>query len=106
MNASTPADRASPMFPGTRWSMVVEAREPGADQPGAALEELCRTYWVPLYAAVRRLGHDPEDARDLTREFFARLLEKHWLDAADREKGRFRTFLMVALKRYRSLFRE
>ena len=88
------------VFPVTRWSVVVEARDDGDGEPAAALEELCRTYWMPLYAAVRRFGHDPEDARDLTQEFFARLLEKHWLHAADREKGRFRTFLMVALKRF------
>jgi DNA-directed RNA polymerase specialized sigma24 family protein len=55
---------------------------------------------MPLYVAVRRFGHSPEDAKDLTQGFFAKLLEKNWLHAADREKGRFRTFLMVALKRY------
>ena len=75
------------MFPVTRWSVVAEARDDGAGEPAAALEELCSTYWMPLYAAVRRFGHDPEDARDLTQDFFARLLEKDWLRAADRDKG-------------------
>jgi RNA polymerase sigma-70 factor (ECF subfamily) len=55
---------------------------------------------MPLYAAVRRYGQSPEDSQDLTQEFFSRLFEKHWLQAADRDKGRFRTFLMVALKRF------
>lgn len=80
--------------------MVVEARDENTGDAAAALEDLCRTYWMPLYAAVRRSGHDPEDAKDLTQEFFARFLEKHWLHAADPEKGRFRTFLMVTLKRF------
>jgi len=94
------ATRPAPVFPVTRWSMVVGACDAGADDSAAALEDLCRTYWLPLYAAVRRMGHNPEDAQDLTQEFFARLLAKHWLNAADREKGSFRTFLMVALKRF------
>ena len=65
-----------------------------------ALEELCRTYWYPLYAYARRRGHGPEDAQDLTQEFFARLLAKHWIASADREKGRFRTFLLTAMSRF------
>lgn len=100
MKPSSSTAQSSPVFPVTRWSVVVEARDEGAGDPSAALEDLCRTYWMPLYAAVRRYGHDPENAQDLTQEFFARLLEKHWLLAADREKGRFRTFLMVTLKRF------
>jgi RNA polymerase sigma-70 factor (ECF subfamily) len=64
------------------------------------LEELCRTYWYPLYAYARRRGHGPEDAQDLTQEFFARLLAKHWIASADREKGRFRTFLLTAMSRF------
>ena len=76
------------------------ARQKGSPQSLAALETLCRTYWYPLYAYVRRQGHSPPDAQDLTQEFFARLLQKHYLKAAAREKGRFRTFLIVALKRF------
>jgi RNA polymerase sigma-70 factor (ECF subfamily) len=64
------------------------------------MESLCRAYWYPLYAYVRRQGQSPHDAQDLTQEFFARLLAKEWLASADREKGRFRTFLVVALKRF------
>ena len=100
MNDLSAATRPDPRFPVTRWSVVAEACDPGDPESAAALEDLCRTYWMPLYAAVRRFGHEPEDAEDLTQGFFARLLEKDWLQAADREKGRFRTFLMVALKRY------
>src|SRR5688572_32879182 len=65
-----------------------------------ALEELCRTYWYPLYAYVRRSGKSPEEAEDLTQEFFARLLEKDLFAQADRERGRFRTFLLTALQRF------
>lgn len=95
-----PATRSASLFPATRWSVVAEACDPGEPESAAALEALCRGYWMPLYAAVRHFGHSPEDAKDLTQGFFARLLEKDWLHAADREKGRFRTFLMVALKRF------
>lgn len=76
-----------------------DSQSPGARE---ALENLCRAYWRPLYLWVRRQGRAPHDAQDLTQEFFARLLEKDWLRAADRERGRFRTFLLVALKRFLS----
>jgi len=84
----------------THWSVVLSARRKDSPQSAAALETLCRTYWYPLYAYVRRQGHSPPDAQDLTQEFFARLLQKDYLKAAAREKGRFRTFLIVALKRF------
>jgi len=64
------------------------------------MEALCRQYWPPLYAYVRHRGHAEHDALDLTQAFFARLLEKDWLAAAERERGRFRTFLLMALKRF------
>jgi RNA polymerase sigma-70 factor (ECF subfamily) len=66
------------------------------------LEAICRAYWYPLYAYVRRCGQSPHDAQDITQEFFCRLLEKRWLDAADREKGKLRTFLIVMLKKFMS----
>ncbi len=90
----------APAFVTTHWSVVLSARQKNSPQSAAALETLCRTYWYPLYAYVRRQGHSPPDAQDLTQEFFARLLEKDYLKAAAREKGRFRTFLIVALKRF------
>lgn len=83
-------------FPVTRWSLVVEA----AGEAEASLEALCRQYWQPVYAVARLAGNDVETAKDLTQGFFAKLLEKSWLAAADRGKGRFRTFLVTALKRY------
>jgi len=64
------------------------------------LAELCRSYWYPLYAFVRRKGHGPHDAQDLTQAFFARLLEKNYVGQADRERGRFRTFLLTALTHF------
>jgi len=86
-------------FPKTRWSVVLAARQ-SSPESAAALESLCRAYWFPLYAYVRRCGQSPEDAQDLTQEFFCRLLEKNWLASADREKGKLRTFLIVALKHF------
>lgn len=85
-------------FAHTRWSVVLAAQDPVRAQ--TALEELCRTYWYPLYAYVRRRGYSPEDAQDLTQAFFARLLEKNWLDVVTPAKGRFRAFLLAALKRF------
>ena len=96
----SPSTQNSPLFVTTRWSVVLQAQRdllPGAED---ALEILCRGYWYPIYAYVRRAGRTPEDAEDLTQEFFARLLEKDWLLAASPEKGRFRTFLLMALKRF------
>jgi RNA polymerase sigma-70 factor (ECF subfamily) len=79
---------------------MLSARAKNSSQSNEALGKLCRLYWYPLHAYVRRQGHRPHDAQDLTQEFFARLLAKDYLLAADREKGRFRTFLLVALKRF------
>lgn len=93
-----PAPR--PAFVTTHWSVVLSAREQDSPRNREALEILCRTYWFPLYAFVRRQGRSPHDAQDLTQEFFARLLEKEYLKSVAQEKGRFRTFLLVALKRF------
>ncbi len=79
---------------------MLSAQEKDTKRSAEALEALCRAYWFPLYAYVRRFGHNPPDAQDLTQEFFARLLAKHYLQSVDREKGRFRTFLLTALKRF------
>ena len=87
-------------FETTQWSVVLAAGD--TDSPGSreALEALCETYWYPLYAYVRRRGQSEENARDLTQGFFAKLLEKNWVAAADRERGKFRTFMLTALKHY------
>jgi RNA polymerase sigma-70 factor (ECF subfamily) len=87
-------------FPPTRWSLVLAATQQSSAESAAALETICQAYWYPLYAYVRRSGQSPHDAQDLTQDFFQRLLEKRWLAAADREKGRLRTFLIVALKHF------
>ena len=87
-------------FVTTHWSVVLSARAPDSPQTAAALETLCRTYWYPLYAYCRRQGRAPHDAQDLTQGFFTRLLQKDYLQAAAREKGKFRTFLLVAFKRF------
>lgn len=79
---------------------MLAAGRGGSRQAEVALEELCRTYWYPLYAYVRRHGHSREDAEDLTQGFFARLLEKNYLEGVTSDRGRFRSFLLVALKRF------
>ncbi len=79
---------------------MLSAREKHSLRSAAALEALCRTYWYPLYSFLRRQGRSPQDAQDLTQGFFARLLQKDYLQAAACEKGKFRTFLLVALKRF------
>jgi RNA polymerase sigma factor (sigma-70 family) len=86
-------------FVTTHWSVVLTAqsRSPAAQD---ALEKLCRAYWLPLYAFVRREGHPPEEAKDLTQEFFARFLQRRDFDAVRREKGRLRSYLLVALKHF------
>ena len=86
-------------FRTTHWSVVLSARGDGAAS-NAALARLCKAYWHPLYAFVRRSGYKPEDAHDLTQEFFARLLEKDYLKGVVPEKGKFRSFLLMALKRF------
>ncbi len=84
----------------THWSVVLAAKDKASPDSASALEALCQAYWYPLYAFVRRQGHSADDAKDLTQEFFARVFEKGYLAAAARDKGRFRTFLLVALKRF------
>ncbi len=102
--ASQPTDAAAraSAFTTTHWSVVLAAREPASPQAAAALEELCRAYWYPLYAYVRRQGHSPHDAEDLLQSFFVRFFEKDFLDCVDRAKGRFRSFLLAALNHFLS----
>src|SRR5436309_5057587 len=87
-------------FTTTHWSVVLMAGQSASRQAEAALEKLCRTYWYPLYAYVRRQGHSPHDAQDLTQEFFARLLARNYLGSVGREKGKFRSFLLAALNHF------
>jgi RNA polymerase sigma factor (sigma-70 family) len=87
-------------FATTHWSVVLTAAQPESPQATAALEELCRTYWYPLYAYVRRRGFTREGAQDLTQAFFEHLLRKEFLRSVRPEKGRFRSFLLACLKHY------
>ena len=80
--------------------MVLTAGHSDTTLARDALARLCQTYWHPLYAYVRRLGNSPHDSQDLTQEFFARLLEKNYLAGADESRGRFRSFLLAALKHF------
>ena len=93
-------------FHTTRWSIVVAAGEGVTPEGRAALETLCRACWFPLYAFARRGGDGPEEAADLVQGFFAELLEKGYLRQADRERGRFRTFLLAAFRHHASKERE
>ncbi len=85
-------------FATTHWSVVLLAGQNDSAQATEALEKLCHAYWYPLYAFVRRKGHDPHTAQDLTQEFFARLLAGKELESVDRSKGKFRSFLLAAMK--------
>ena len=85
-------------FPTTQWTLVISAGGPAGPESSEALSALCETYWYPLYAYVRRSGHSVERSQDLTQAFFARILEKHYLDRADANRGRFRAFLLSSLK--------
>jgi RNA polymerase sigma factor (sigma-70 family) len=90
----------SPIFATTHWSVILSAQDKSSPGSFEALESLCKTYWQPLYGFVRRMGNPPPDAEDLTQAFFARLLEKDYLASVSQEKGRFRSFLLTALKRF------
>lgn len=94
------SSRTRQWFVTTRWSVVRAAGHGDSTRARAALESLYQTYWYPLYAFVRRLGHSSHDAEDLVQSFFQRCLEKNYLGAAEQAKGRFRSFLLLMLKRF------
>src|SRR5262245_18133627 len=87
-------------FTTTHWSVVLAATREPSPEAARALAELCRIYWYPLYAYIRRKGYEVADAQDLTQEFFARLLEKHYVGSVDRRKGKFRSFLLASLEHF------
>ncbi|MEO8426060.1 MAG: sigma-70 family RNA polymerase sigma factor [Verrucomicrobiota bacterium] len=91
---------AHAQFTTTHWSLVLAAGDSSAPSTQEALERLCRAYWYPLYAFVRRLGRSPADAQDLTQGFFAYLLEHRLVARADPQAGRFRSFLLGSLKHF------
>lgn len=93
------ANAAEYAFQPTRWTLIVHSRGDGAEAE-RAISELCSTYWFPLYAFARRSGWKAEDAEDVVQGFFAQALEKDFFEAADRDKGKLRTFLLTAFRRY------
>jgi RNA polymerase sigma factor (sigma-70 family) len=102
----TNSDKFDRRFPTTQWNLVLVAGQGFSRESQDALATLCRTYWYPLYAFVRRQGYAPEEAQDLTQGFFERLLEKHYLRDYQRERGRFRSFLLASLKHFLSNVRD
>ena len=94
-------DRSDPQwFSTTHWSVVLSAGQTDSAHASAALEKLCQAYWPPLYSYIRRQGYGRADAQDLTQALFAKLLQKNFWARADRQKGRFRTFLLTALRHF------
>lgn len=104
MNPPNPTTNAGSarrdIFATTRWTLVVAAGHKSSPQSDAALAELCQTYWYPLYAYVRRQGHAREEAEDLVQGFFERFLARNYLEGLAAERGRFRAFLLAALKHF------
>ena len=103
--ASTEKTSSAPVnpravFATTHWSVVLSAADSDTHHARDALARLCQSYWYPLYTYVRRRGYAAHDAQDLTQAFFLRLMERRWVANADRERGRFRTFLLTALQRF------
>src|ERR1700759_2846866 len=97
-----PGGAAGAQFHTTRWTLVMVSAQSQAEGGPAALSELCRIYWYPLYSFVRRRGYSPHDAQDLTQGFFLHLLEHRALSGVDRLKGKFRSFLLACFQNYLS----
>ena len=95
-----PSAKGSGLFTTTHWSVVLAAGQADSPHAAEALQALCHSYWYPLYLYVRRRGYKPEDAQDLTQEFFARLLANDYLTRADPARGKFRTFLLHSLQNF------
>lgn len=93
-------------FETTHWSLLLAAQQKTSPEARAALDTLCRKYWYPLYAYARRHSKSAHDALDMVQAFFAVMLEKRYLRAADKTKGRFRSFLLTALRRFMSKERD
>src|SRR6266567_1436787 len=97
MSEPDSAAAASGQFTTTHWSVVIAAGKSDTPQAAEALEKLCRTYWYPIYAYLRRRGCGEQDAQDLTQGFFAQLLERRSIQGVERAKGKFRSFLLASL---------
>src|SRR5713226_3926319 len=98
-NPETDGSRSgmAPCFQTTHWTVVLLAGQEDSPEAASALENLCRTYWYPLYAYARRQGHSPPDGQDLTQQFFAVFLEKKYFGLANPDRGRFRCFLLASI---------
>jgi RNA polymerase sigma-70 factor (ECF subfamily) len=96
--SEAPGAVGQPLFATTHWSVVLAAGQEETPQSATALEQLCRTYWYPLYAYVRRQGYDVVDAQDLTQGFFAHILSRGFLKRATPAKGKFRSFVLAACR--------
>jgi RNA polymerase sigma factor (sigma-70 family) len=99
---SSVANGQSARFATTRWSLVLQAKDKVSADARDALSDLCRAYWYPLYVLIRRRSGDRQEAQDLTQEFFTKLLAKDFLDDVDPSRGRFRAFLLAAVKHFLS----
>jgi RNA polymerase sigma-70 factor (ECF subfamily) len=95
-------ERERGWFQTTHWSVVLAAKQSDGLLADAALEKLCRAYWQPLYAYIRREGYDTHDAQDLTQEFLTRFIQKEWLSHLQDQRGKFRSFLLAFLKHFLS----
>lgn len=96
------SERPRGRFATTHWSLVLAAGQRSHARSAEALATLCETYWYPVYAFIRRQGYDADAARDLTQEFFTRVLEKNYFRDADPARGRFRAFLLAAIRHFLS----
>src|SRR5262245_9053100 len=92
--------RGGQWFATTHWSVVLAAGREDPAARAAALERLCHAYWYPLYAYMRWRGYSADDAQDLTQDFFCRLIEKNWLEGVSPEGARFRSVLLIMVKRF------
>ena len=101
LNESSPASKGE-WFASTHWSVVLAAKASDTSAAAEALEKLCRTYWPPLYAFIRREGYDEAEAKDLTQEFFLRLIDREFLQHLRHQRGKFRSFLLTFLKHFLS----
>lgn len=100
LSNASPEEFENRVFATTHWSLIVAAGDDSSAQSAKALQYLCQTYWEPLYAHVRRLGHQPAEAQDLIQAFMTHVLEKRLIGLAERERGKFRTYLMVSLRNF------
>lgn len=97
-----PWPRSVGAFTTTHWSVVLTAKESDGTTADAAIDRLCRAYWPPIYAYIRRDGHGPEDAQDLTQEFLSRFVHRDWLNHLQDRRGKFRSFMLTFLKHFLS----